>query len=73
MTSLLDLFSFCVISCPEYTIKLSGRPDATSGKLLIDHDGETGFVCSDNFRPADAKVVCKELGYKNGMPYNLMS
>lgn len=57
----------------EYKIKLSGRRDASSGKVLIEHDGHTGFVCSDEFDNADAQVVCGELGYKNGVSYSLMS
>ncbi|XP_045169127.2 neurotrypsin-like [Mercenaria mercenaria] len=59
-------------SGPGYKIMLSGRRQASSGKVLIEHEGETSFVCSDDFDNADAKVVCRELGYKNGRSYNLM-
>ncbi|XP_053374719.1 neurotrypsin-like [Mercenaria mercenaria] len=59
-------------SGPGYKIKLSGNRQASSGKVLIEHEGETGFVCSDDFDNADAKVVCRELGYKKGLSYNLM-
>ncbi|XP_060553658.1 scavenger receptor cysteine-rich domain superfamily protein-like, partial [Ruditapes philippinarum] len=60
-------------SGPSYRVKLSGGQEASSGKVLIEHDGQTGFVCSDHFSHADAKVVCKELGFKNGLAYNLMA
>lgn len=56
-----------------YRVKLSGKEQATSGKVLIEYDGATGFVCSDDFDDADALVVCRELGFKKGRAYDLMS
>lgn len=63
-------------SAPEtedYKVKFSGKEHGVSGKVLIEHKGTTGFVCSDDFDNADAAVVCREMGFKKGRAYTLMS
>lgn len=56
----------------EYQIKLLGDDRNSSGKVLIEYNGITGFVCNDEFEDTDAQVVCKELGYKKGLSYKLL-
>lgn len=62
-------------SAPEtddYKIKFSGKEHGPTGKVLIEHNGTTGFVCSDDFDNADAAVVCREMGFKKGRAYTLL-
>ncbi|KAL4222595.1 hypothetical protein ACF0H5_018636 [Mactra antiquata] len=55
-----------------YKLSLKGGAEGNSGKVLIEYMGEQGFVCSNGFDNNDAQVVCKELGYRKGLSYNLI-
>ncbi|XP_053388149.1 deleted in malignant brain tumors 1 protein-like [Mercenaria mercenaria] len=44
-------------------IYLSGGAHSYEGTIHIEHSGSYGTICDDNFDTADAKVVCRMLGY----------
>ena len=46
------------------TVKLTGGPDKSMGKLLVEMYGENHRFCSDNLGEAEVNVICKELGYR---------
>ena len=55
-----------IISCSvlvEYRLINGKRP--TQGRLEITYNGVRGSVCGgDTFKEAEARVVCKSLGYR---------
>ena len=42
-------------------------PVFSAGEVNIYHHGVRGSVCADHFRAADAKVVCRTLGFPDGV------
>ncbi|KAK3799568.1 hypothetical protein RRG08_009394 [Elysia crispata] len=57
--------------CPDGSdedgcMKLTGGPDKSMGKLLVEMYGENHRFCSDNLGEAEVNVICKELGYSKG-------
>ncbi len=47
------------------TLRLVGG-DGRSGRLEINHGGSWGTVCSDRFGNVDARVACRQLGFRTG-------
>lgn len=65
----MDTSKYCVVvlapdyvPCTNGTIRLQGG-NATSGRVEICSNNTWGTVCSDFWDTADAKVVCRELGF----------
>jgi hypothetical protein len=44
-------------------LRLVGGPSNEEGRLEVNHDGEWGTVCDDDFEEIDAKVACWSLGF----------
>ena len=67
-----DLFIFfccaCLAStCLQGSIRLRGGT-ATRGRVEVCNNNVWGTVCDDFWGAADARVVCRQLGYSpNGM------
>ncbi|XP_021368435.1 deleted in malignant brain tumors 1 protein-like [Mizuhopecten yessoensis] len=53
----------------DYSIQLVGSSSYT-GQVNLTYLGVEGRICVDGWDDADAKVVCHELGYPNGMAYH---
>ena len=41
-------------------------PSLTAGRLEVNHDGQWGTVCDDNFGVAEADAACRQLGFYEG-------
>ncbi|XP_045474566.1 lysyl oxidase homolog 2-like [Harmonia axyridis] len=50
----------------EGAIKLVGGKGEYEGNVEILHSGRWGAICDDEWDMAEAKVICRQLGYKNG-------
>ncbi|XP_072024616.1 scavenger receptor cysteine-rich domain-containing protein DMBT1-like [Amphiura filiformis] len=58
------------VQCREWQegdVRLLGA--SRSGVVQIYHAGAFGTICNDGWNLMDAKVVCKQLGYHNGVDY----
>jgi deleted-in-malignant-brain-tumors protein 1 len=51
--------------CTQGAIRLQGG-NATSGRVEICNNAVWGTVCGDFWDNADARVVCRQLGYELG-------
>ena len=45
-------------------VRLSDGDRFFNGRVEVLHDGIWGTVCNDGFTVQNAKVVCKQLGYR---------
>ncbi|XP_060071814.1 neurotrypsin-like, partial [Ylistrum balloti] len=54
-------------------VRLVGGTGPHEGRILIEHTGINGTVCDDLFDDGDARVVCRTLGYINGMKMDTSS
>ena len=46
-------------------MSVSARDPPHTGRLEIIHNGRWGTVCDGQFSNTDAKVACKNLGYRS--------
>ncbi|KAG2492959.1 hypothetical protein HYH03_008867 [Edaphochlamys debaryana] len=53
---------------PEGSLRLVGGSTNRSGRLELSHSGTWAVICSDGFRWQEARVACRQLGFKNGLP-----
>ncbi|XP_033752445.1 deleted in malignant brain tumors 1 protein-like isoform X2 [Pecten maximus] len=54
-------------------VRLVGGTGPHEGRILIEHTGINGTVCDDYFDDGDARVVCRTLGFRNGMKMDTSS
>ncbi|XP_055956391.1 deleted in malignant brain tumors 1 protein [Patella vulgata] len=52
-----------------YTWSLGGGNNYT-GEVIVNYLGTNGSICSDDWDDNDARVACRELGYRHGTSYN---
>ncbi|XP_055956210.1 neurotrypsin [Patella vulgata] len=52
-----------------FTWNLGGGNNYT-GEVIVNYLGTPGSICSDDWDDNDARVACRELGYRNGTAYN---
>ncbi|XP_060070823.1 deleted in malignant brain tumors 1 protein-like [Ylistrum balloti] len=48
-------------------IRLSGGSTVYEGRVEVKYNGTWGTVCNDQFDGLDAKVICKHMGYEDGV------
>lgn len=47
--------------------RLQGGQDNSVGRVEISYDGAWGTVCSWSWKTADARVMCRQLNYQDGI------
>lgn len=52
---------------PAYQLRLSGG--GTKSVVEVKHLDVWGTICPNGFDDQDAKVICRELGYRDGFSY----
>ena len=54
----------CSTECTEEDIRLQDGTN-TQGRLEVCYNGEWGTVCQRKFNKAEARIVCRKLGFRN--------
>ncbi|KAL4227453.1 CD5 molecule-like [Mactra antiquata] len=74
-TSRCDRQNFASVTCyngtrtqTSYSLALKGSLQYT-GQVVLNYLDVPGRICWNNWTDEDARVVCRELGYKNGSAY----
>ncbi|ELT90665.1 hypothetical protein CAPTEDRAFT_137294, partial [Capitella teleta] len=44
-------------------VRLTGGPDASQGRVEVQHEAQWGSVCSRRFGIKEGIVICRKLGY----------
>ena len=55
-----------VVAFSCIAVRLVGGPSALEGRLEVHYSGTWRTVCDNGFDDADARVVCRMLGYEHG-------
>lgn len=64
LTAIIGLIHlFIYVGCPEGEIRLLGGTTALEGRVEVCTNNEWNRVCEVGWGNADAKVVCRQLGY----------
>ena len=53
------------ITPPSAALRLTGTSFSYAGTVEIFHEGRWGAICSNNWNIVDARIFCRQLGYKD--------
>ena len=58
---------FCADILPSVNLRLSGGKSDAEGRVEIWYNGEWGTICDDLWDLNNAKVVCRQLGFRTAL------
>ena len=63
----VTLFYLCTEICSNGAVRITGGPTSLAGVVEVCVGTRWGTVCGTNWNSTDASVVCRQLGYHNGI------
>ncbi|XP_052826276.1 deleted in malignant brain tumors 1 protein [Octopus bimaculoides] len=58
------------VRCSNVSVRLVGGNNESNGRVEVLYNKQWGTICSDQWDFYDALVICRMLGYSDGVPYN---
>ncbi|XP_021369811.1 deleted in malignant brain tumors 1 protein-like [Mizuhopecten yessoensis] len=59
------------VTCTFINIRLVNGSNDDNGRVEVYHNDSWGTICDDGWTSADSKVVCRQLGYRDQLFYNV--
>ncbi|CAI9728058.1 deleted in malignant brain tumors 1 protein-like [Octopus vulgaris] len=57
------------VRCSNVSVRLVGGNNESNGRVEVLYNKQWGTICSDQWDFYDALVICRMLGYSDGVPY----
>ena len=64
ITRLPQIYLFALDELPQIELRLVDGSSNSEGRIEISYNGEWGTICDDGWTDYNARVVCRQLGFK---------